>query len=314
MMRNQQRKFHTRMFAVTCGLIISGMAPSPLQAAPAWPPTAAHLGDRYVDAPDLKPLLAKFLTPQGFLYPAYPVTVAKPSRFLTDFYGVQALADRTAAQIKSDFTPRYATVAGEDAHSLTLRFKAGYTVRFYPHAALSVVGIVDPVDHAYVSGATWREMRSNLDDFLAVVRRAGLERAYLIPNPELETERHVAARLTSGVKTPPIFADPQLERFEAAPDAVLLAGEGVHGIPTSYEALSAELKTHHFDWLGMEMLPQQMQPVLDDFTRAPQDSERYRKARQAVLDYFAVSWNGRAGPKTTAEENYYFKLVDLAQP
>ncbi|MGH9839131.1 MAG: hypothetical protein ACREEM_10135 [Blastocatellia bacterium] len=28
------------------------------------------------------------------------------------------------------------------------------------------------------------------------------------------------------------------------------------------------------------------------------------------LDYFTDAWNGRSGPKTTAEENYYFKIVE----
>jgi hypothetical protein len=63
----------------------------------------------------------------------------------------------------------------------------------------------------------------------------------------------------------------------------------------------------------MEMLPASMQSTLDNFCTQAEGSARYEAARKALLAYFTDSWNGRAGPRTTAEENYYFQLVDFAR-
>ncbi len=60
----------------------------------------------------------------------------------------------------------------------------------------------------------------------------------------------------------------------------------------------------------MEMLPSNMQGDLDAFTKSGTASDAYTIARKKLIDYFASAWN-RAEPKTTGEENYYFKIVDL---
>ena len=48
---------------------------------------------------------------------------ADPSDVYTDFFGLQAIADRSTEDIRRDFVPRLAEVVSSDAHSITLKFE-----------------------------------------------------------------------------------------------------------------------------------------------------------------------------------------------
>ncbi|MGC1782251.1 MAG: hypothetical protein WA708_07020 [Acidobacteriaceae bacterium] len=268
---------------------------------------------RYQDTPDLKALLPRFLTKQGLLDPEFSVTVGKPSPYYTDFYGVQALADMTKGEIQRDFVPEFASLIDESEHSITLRFKEGYTAKFYPHSALVVKSISVPFDHVYISGDTWRTLEKNLDDFRGIILANRWQSRYLIPNPEYNAELAVAAAVANPAPIPVLTVDPDLKQYEASCNAVLIVPEGVHGVrSTGFETLYPLLNTHQFDWLGMEMLPSLMQSVLDNFTRGEASSPAYNAARKTIIQYFANAWNGQAGQKTSGEDNYYFQLVNEA--
>lgn len=270
----------------------------------------AEAKPRFVHEPDLKISLAKFLNPQGFLDPKFADAVAKPSRFYSDFYGLQALADTTKEGIKLDFVPKFAEVSGEDENTITLKFKGGWTGKFYPHSSLKVVGIETKWDHVEVSGDTWQNLLKNLADFLYILRKNKLEKRYLRLNPHYRDELAVYKQLTknpppAGIKVVP------LAEFNNEKDAILLYPERVHGIVKNYEELKADvLDKQKFDWTAMEMLPSLMQKDLDTYVKSADNSPEYMRTRKVLLDYFRDSWNGRAGPKTTAEENYYFKIVE----
>jgi hypothetical protein len=286
---------------------------SPALAAPQVFAPAQPEAWRYADQVDIKPLVPHYLNDKGFLDPAYSAAVARPSDVYTDFFAIQAIADRTAEDIRRDFVPRLAAFVSSDEHSITLKFKSGYTVRFVPRSSLVALGVTSPFSHAEVSGTGWRERLANVQDFRAQVKAAGLARTYLLPNPMFEVERIVEKRLAAKAAPAPVAVDPSLAAYDRAPDAVLLAPEGVHGMRESYDNLVALLADHRFDWIGMEMLTVAMQPALDDFCTQPEGSARYAAARRALLDYFTDGWNGRAGPKTAPEDNYYFQLVDFAR-
>jgi len=140
---------------------------------------------KYVDVLDVPSLTKPFVTPRGFADKAYYAEAARPSKTYQEFFGVQALADTTRSGILRDFVPAHATLVGEDRHSLTLRFKEGYTMRFLPGSAvkLAAQNVTVPLDHAYVSGATWREQQRNLGQFRSLLKKAGLEGRYLVRNP-----------------------------------------------------------------------------------------------------------------------------------
>ncbi|MGI8745628.1 MAG: erythromycin esterase family protein [Bryobacteraceae bacterium] len=271
---------------------------------------AAAALPRYVDTPDLKTILPHFLNSKGYLDPEFAAATSKPSPFYTDFYGVQALADSTAAKIKADFVPKFAELVSENEHTVKLKFKSGWTGTFYPHSTLSVMGTDIPMDHMYVSGDKWQEILKNVDEFRDLLKANGLEKAYLIPNPHYTDEAAVFSKWNSQAPGANIVLDPSLAALDQSKNAVFLAPEGVHGNLEGYNALNTVLAAHKLDWFGMEMLTTDMQPDLDQFVQSAAGAPEYATARKKLIDYFTASWNGRSGPKTTGEENYYFKLVD----
>lgn len=265
---------------------------------------------RFVHEPDLGKTLAKFLTPQGFLDPKFADATAKPSRYYSDFYGLQALADTTKEGIKRDFVPKLAEVVAEDENTLTLKFKNGYTGKFYPNSSLKVIGIETKWDHVEVSGETWQDLLKNLADFLNILSKNKIEKKYLRLNPYYKDELVVYRKLTKRSPPAQIKVAP-LTEFASEKDTVLLYPERVHGILKGYEELKANvLDKQKFDWMALEMLPSSMQKDVDIYVKSADNSPEYVRTRKVLLDYFKDNWNGRAGPKTTAEENYYFKIVE----
>lgn len=265
---------------------------------------------RFVHEPDLGKTLAKFLTPQGFLDPKFADATAKPSRYYSDFYGLQALADTTKEGIKRDFVPKLAEVVAEDENTLTLKFKNGYTGKFYPNSSLKVIGIETKWDHVEISGETWQDLLKNLADFLNILSKNKIEKKYLRINPYYGDEVKVYKQLTKHSAPAQIKVAP-LDEFQIEKNAVLLYPERVHGILKGYEELKANvLDKQKFDWMALEMLPSSMQKDVDIYVKSADNSPEYVRTRKVLLDYFKDNWNGRAGPKTTAEENYYFKIVE----
>lgn len=264
---------------------------------------------RFIHEPDLRKMLPKFLNSQGFLDPKFAEAVSKPSHYYSDFYGIQALANTTKDGIKRDFVSKFAEVVTEDENTITLKFKNGWTGKFYPNSSVKTFGIEIKFDHVEVSGDTWQDLQKNLADFFNILKTAKLEKRYLIPNPHYKDEQIVAKQLAKKnqiqVKVAPI-AEMQNEK-----KSVLLYPEGVHGDVEAYQKLKANvLDKEKFDWVAMEMLMPSQQKDLDIFINSAENSPEYLRTRKVLLDYFKDAWNGRRGPKTSAEENYYFKIVE----
>jgi hypothetical protein len=265
---------------------------------------------RFVHEPDLKKMLPKFLNSQGFLDPKFAETVSKASLYYTDFYGIQVLKDTTKESIKRDFVPKCAEVTAEDENTITLKFKNGWTGKFYPNSMLKSFGIELKYDHVEVSGDTWTELQKNLSDFFAILKISKLEKRYLIPNPHYKDEQIVAKQLAKKPQPLQIKVAP-LSEFQNETNAVLLYPEGVHGNLEGYNKLKTEvLDKQKFDWIGLEMLMPSQQKDLDIFINAPENSPEHLRTRKVFLDYFKDSWNGRSGPKVAPEKLYYFKILE----
>lgn len=275
------------------------------------PPAPGAPGDRYVHQPDVASIVKRFLSPEGFMDPEFPPTIAAASPFYTDFFGLQAIADVSRDKILADFVPQHAAQVASDEHSVTLRFNKGYVATFYPQSSLRVMGVTVPFSHVAFSGDDWRTARGNVGDFLSIVKAAQRSDVYLIANPCYADEQVTAEQFKTGTAAP-IVVDPRIEAFDSAASAVLLMPEAVHGHRENADALMALLRDHKVDWLGLEMLNADQQRDLDAFSEAKEGTPQYRAARAKLVDYFAGAWNGRAGPKTTGEENYYFQLVEAA--
>ncbi|HRH47034.1 MAG TPA: hypothetical protein PKY82_35640 [Pyrinomonadaceae bacterium] len=264
---------------------------------------------RFVHEPDLRTLLPKFLTAQGFLDPKYSEATAKPSRYYSDFYGIQALGVTTKEGIKRDFVPKFAEVIAEDENSVTLKFKDGFTGKFYPNSLLKAAGVEVKWDHVEISGDKWTDLRDNLDKFIKLLETNKLAKKYLRTNPHYQDELVVFKQLSKKNQLVPKIAN--FSEMQGEKNSLLLFPEGVHGNLKGYEKFKTEvLDKEKFDWIGMEMLTPSMQKDLDIFINAAENSAEHRRTRKILLDYFKDSWNGRSGPKTTAEENYYFKIVE----
>ncbi len=274
-------------------------------------PQLADPKPRVVHEPDFKKMVPKFLTPQGFMDPKFSDAVAKPSPYLTDFFGIQALANTTKEGIKRDFVPKFAEVVAEDENTVELKFKSGYSGKFYPNSIFKAVGQVVPNDHVEISGDTWQELQKNLDDFRGILRANKLEKRYLIPNPFYKEELIVAKNMAAKIRPAQVITSPTLAEMQNESNAVLLYGEGVHGNIPGYEKFKADvLDRYQFDWLGLESITPSQQKDLDVFVKAANGSPEYIRSRKALTDYFTTAWNGRDGKPTTGEENYYFKIVD----
>jgi hypothetical protein len=260
---------------------------------------------------DLRKSLPRFLNSQGFLDPKFADAAAKPSPYLTDFYGVQALADTTKEMLKRDFVPKFAEVVAEDDNTLELNFKNGYTGKFYIHATMKAAGQEVAFDHVEISGATWPELLKNLDDWRGIITSNKWEKRYLRPNPFYQDELAVAKQMAKNAAPVQLAVSTSLAEFQKETNALLLYPEGVHGNVKGYEKFKAEvLDKAQFNWLAMEMLIPAQQKDLDAFLKAADGSPEYERTRKVLLNYFKDAWNGRSGPKTTAEENYYFKIVE----
>lgn len=265
---------------------------------------------RFVHEPDLRKILPKFLTPQGFLDPKFAEATAKPSLYYSDFYGIQALANTTKEGIKRDFIPTHAEISAEDETTITLKFKSGFSGKFYPNSIIKVMSVSVNMDHVEISGDTWTDLLKNLDSFKQLIQKNKLTKRYLIPNPHYKDEVFVAKQLGSK-KTPLTVPTITLEAFNKEKNAVLLYPESVHGNLQGYNKLKTEvLDKQRFDWIGLEMLMPSQQKDLNIFISALDNSPEYQRTRKVLLDYFKDSWNGRSGPKVPAEELYYFKMVE----
>jgi hypothetical protein len=215
---------------------------------------------RFVHEPDLRKLLPKFLTPQGFLDPKYPEAVAKPSRYYTDLYGIHALADTTKDFIKRDFVPRFAEVTDEDENTVTLKFKEGFSCKFFPHSALKVMGVTVNFDHVEISGDTWQSLRKNIDAFKNLLEKSKLTKKYLRPNPHVKDEQLVFAQLTKRHNVMPKVA--ALSDLRNEKNSLLVYPESVHGNVKAYEKFKADvLDKETFDWVALEMLVPSQQRI-----------------------------------------------------
>lgn len=281
-------------------------------AATQRPPVRYMVDGRYIDVPDLVSIIKRVSTAEGIVDPEFNKLVDKPSRYYTDFYGIQALKTVTKGRILHDFVPKYAWLQGQDEHSITLKFKAGWTGKFYVDSALEIQTVIVPYNHMYVSGDTFREFLKNLDEFRDIVAEEKLESAYFVPNEHYRDELVVYRQMHKNPPPARVTFDPDLTTFSKQQNAVLIYPEAVHGNLPDYEKFIRFLNVHHnFDWIGMEMLTSDLQPALDAYSAAPENSPKFADARRKIVAYFSSAWNGRFGKPTTGEDNEYFKIVEL---
>lgn len=270
-------------------------------------PAAAGAPGRYVDTPDLMSIVKPVLTPQGMMDPEFQVAIAKPSPYLTDFFGIQAIKDVTKEQIKRDFVPKYAAFLKEDEQSIELKFKDGPAARFVVNSSLDIKGARSPISHVYLGGETWKQSIANCTAFLQLLKTLKLENHYLIRNPEYEDELAVDKKLKAGVPRVLITYDPDLQKASQDKNALVIFPDVVHGNEQGFSDFLEFMKNHTFDWVGLEAAPTSSQKDLDTYITAKENSPEFASASKAVAQSLA-GWDARFSNTT---ESHFMKLMQL---
>lgn len=234
--------------------------------------------------------------------------LAEPERFLTDFFGAQPLRPLTEEGVLAALVPDQATVVSREPGALTLDLVAGPRVTFRFDTRLVING--NPVDVPWArvvirEPATYPAEPVRFRDVLA---EAGLDESWLVPNPYYAAEQAVSLRMRAPETIDSVIVRPDTAGFGATPHAVLVVGE-THGGTEAYDRARALLGSASIDWIGIEMLAEDLQPALDRYLTNG-DAE----SRALLLDYYRANWNTRGHEITTdPADNPYFRLIETAR-
>lgn len=282
---------------IAAGIVLAGpKAPGTSVSAQSAPPA------RFADSPDLGTLVKRFLTPQGLLDPEFARAIGKPSPYLSDFFGAQAIKDVAVSEVRKDFVPKHASVVKEDDRAIELAFTGGWTARFVTPSSLTVMGNTSNVSHVYISGDTWRALHDNIRAFRAILDAGKLAERYLVPNPLFTEEQAVDAHVARAKAPAEMVFDPGAEAFSRAADAVMIFPDAVHGDEQGFAEFLAFVKAHKVDWLGLEAMTPAQQKDLDTYVAAPESSPEFAAASKRLADGLAAGWDKRF--KDTSESHF----------
>lgn len=239
--------------------------------------------------------------------------VAAPDPWLTDFFGVQPLRPVPPSRVIGSMTPGLGTLISEDAHSVVIQLTDGPRVTFRFGVDLFVNG--NRVPHAWARVAIDRpaDYPAETVAFRAALERAGLAETWLLPNPYFAIEQVVEVLMRTPERIEPVVPEPDTAGFGSSSHAVILVGE-THGGTGPWEETRRLIASPTVDWLGIEMLGEDLQPALSAYLDAAPGTPRHTESRNALLDYYRANWNTR-GHEVTADPaaNPYFLLIEAAR-
>lgn len=244
----------------------------------------------------------------------YSANTGKPSPYLSEFVGVQAIKTSTMAGVKKDFVPKLAKlVSSNDSNWIKLEFKEGYTATFYVNTSLQIrADIIIPTDHVFFEDSTHELFTAHIAQFKAMLIKNKLAAKYLVKNPYYSAEQAVYNRIKQNPATPKIETDSSFEMFNSASkNAVMLFPDIVHGDYAWYKQLYSHLEKADYDWFGLEMLSYKMQDALNDFLTAPENSPAYTAAEAKLKLFYSTAWQFRFKEDKPAEHPFIslFRLL-----
>ena len=262
----------------------------------------------------------------------FPATSETASPYLSDFFGLQRIQDLPAEKIVKDLVPGQATVLAETP-VLKLRFAAGFTAAFYLRCFLTMDGNVSadfkPSFVEFTDFApAFKDRYEALASFLGILETARLSAGFLVPNPYAKLERTAAADLKAETRPRPTgwpqYGPGEREKkradaiagFEKAKRGILMFGD-THGSEEDYGAvwnfLNGKPAPPAIDWIGLEMLTRDQQPLLDDYLTQAEGSPDFRAAEQKLIANFSSGWDKRFADPGAPEEGHYFRIVKWAR-
>jgi hypothetical protein len=239
--------------------------------------------------------------------------VSQPDAWYTDLFGIQPLQPVDAETVVSDLVPAHATLVDRDVHSVTLDLTDGPRVRFVYNTSLVFNGNPLDVPYARILLGHPSTYPAEAIAFRNALVDAGLGERYLLPNPYYDDERATADAIANAAAIQPVTVESDTSGFGMESHAVLMVGE-THGGTESYDLARTLLRSPAVQWLGIEMMPEDLQSALTQFIEDDTTSAGWQNARTSLLDYYAANWNTRGHEITaTPAENPYFLLLDEAR-
>jgi hypothetical protein len=239
--------------------------------------------------------------------------VSLPYPALTDFFGVQVLKALTPEEVLLDLVPLYADLVGQTPYALTLRFGSELEVVFRFNTVLYLDGNLLGVPYARVELGDPTTYPQQPKAFRQILVDAGLGDRYLVPNPYFAAEQMAWDHLLEPELLEAVPVSTDTTAFKDVDRAVFLVGE-THGGTEAFELAETMVLSPVSDWLALEMLPEDLQPLLDRYLASVDGSEGWEDARAALLRFYSRNWNTR-GHEITEDpaDNPYFRLIDLAR-
>jgi hypothetical protein len=239
--------------------------------------------------------------------------VSLPYPALTDFFGVQVLKALTPEEVLLDLVPLYADLVGQTPYALTLRFGSELEVVFRFNTVLYLDGNLLGVPYARVELGDPTTYPQQPKAFRQILVDAGLGDRYLVPNPYFAAEQMAWDHLLEPELLEAVPVSTDTTAFKDVDRAVFLVGE-THGGTEAFELAETMVLSPVSDWLALEMLPEDLQPLLDRYLASEDGSEGWEDARAALLRFYSRNWNTR-GHEITEDpaDNPYFRLIDLAR-
>lgn len=119
---------------------------------------------------------------------------------------------------------------------------------------------------------------------------------YFRKNPYRKEEEKALKQLRSSeeIRKPDEIKIEQLQDFLGSSKKSVLLVPDRHGDRRRIQVLEYLVERKEVDWVGLEMLPHTMQPVLDQFLKADPSSSEFVEARQKILEYFGETAQGTA--------------------
>ncbi|HOW86716.1 MAG TPA: hypothetical protein P5119_12705 [Candidatus Aminicenantes bacterium] len=261
-----------------------------------------------------------------------PSSSESQSAWLSDFFGLQRIQDVQAGRVLQDFVPGLAAVVAE-APVLKLRFAAGYTAAFYLRCPISIDGQAGSDFHPSFVELTdlspaFRDRYAALADFVGLLERSGLAAAYLVPNPYARFEKIAAADLAAESRPKsagwPQYKPGEREKkradaqagFKAASRGILMFGD-THGAEEDFGAVWSFLNEAAgppaIDWIGLEMLTKDKQPLVEAYLSSPDGSAAFAAAEKEMKAYFDGGWDKRFSGPGPGGDGHYFAIVKWAR-
>ena len=213
--------------------------------------------------------------------------VGVPSVYLGDFYGLQALEPLNTSQVASDAARLGLTVQGSFANVSISVKGPDWAATFYSGVPISLrntsIATSVPLDFAEVETPDCTFL-SAVTHFRTSLVTLGLAENYLPANPHVKLEVEAAVFRNTGL---PPAVWPQVTNFSDADtwntNVVVVIPDRSHGSDNdAAAAVIASISTLAIDWVGLEMVPRNLQSALDTFVTAPNGSPALASANATL--------------------------------